>query len=109
MHEYLKRRWQLEQVHSEYGMTEMLSQAYAKEDGIFRCADSMKVFVRDLNDPFDINDRGDGCLNIIDLANVDSCAFLATEDLGTIYSDGSFEVFGRMDHATLRGCSLMTA
>ena len=109
VHEYLKSRWQLEQVHSEYGMTEMLSQAYAKEDGIFRCADSMKVFVRDLNDPFDINDRGDGCLNVIDLANVDSCAFLATEDLGTIHSDGSFEVFGRMDHATLRGCSLMTA
>jgi hypothetical protein len=109
VHEYLKNKWQVEQVHSEYGMTEMLSQAYAIDSGIFRCSDSMRVFVRDLNDPLEINKRGSGCLNIIDLANVDSCAFIATEDLGTIHPNGSFEVFGRMDHAALRGCSLMTA
>jgi hypothetical protein len=109
VHEYLKNKWQLEQVHSEYGMTEMLSQAYAMERGIFRCSESMQVFVRDLNDPLEITRRGSGCLNIIDLANVDSCAFIATEDLGTIHPNGSFEVFGRMDHAALRGCSLMTA
>lgn len=107
LHDFLKTKWQLEQVHSEYGMTELLSQAYAKKDGLFLPSSTMKVLVRDINDPFDIKTTGSGCLNIIDLANTDSCAFIATEDIGHIYENGSFEVLGRMDHSALRGCSLM--
>lgn len=107
VHELLKRQWQLNQVHSEYGMTELLSQAYATADGRFRCSDSMKILVRDFNDPFDLTAVGVGAINIVDLANVHSCAFLATDDIGRIAFDGSFEVLGRLDHATLRGCSLM--
>jgi hypothetical protein len=90
-------------------MTELLSQAYSQENGVFTCSDSMKVLVRDLNDPLEVSRLGSGCLNIIDLANVDSCAFIATEDIGAVLPNGNFEVFGRMDHAALRGCSLMTA
>ncbi|HMK06305.1 MAG TPA: hypothetical protein VK476_02175, partial [Flavobacterium sp.] len=97
----------LEQVHSEYGMTELLSQAYAKTDGIFSPTATMKVLVRDINDPLEVNAHGTGCLNIIDLANIYSCCFIATEDIGRLSPDGSFEVLGRMDHAALRGCSLM--
>lgn len=107
VHEFLRDRWQLNEVHSEYGMTELLSQAYAKADGIFRASSTMKVLVRDINDPLDVRISGPGCLNIIDLANVHSCSFIATEDIGNILADGSFEVLGRIDHAALRGCSLM--
>lgn len=109
VHEFLKDKWNLQHVHSEYGMTELLSQAYALKDGIFACSPSMKVLVGDINDPLEVNTYGTGCLNIIDLANVDSCAFIATEDIGTVHHDGTFEVLGRMDHSALRGCSLMTA
>jgi hypothetical protein len=90
-------------------MTELLSQAYSKADGIFKTSQMMKVLVRDINDPLDINTKGTGCLNVIDLANVNSCAFIATDDIGNIHADGSFEVLGRADHSALRGCSLMTA
>ncbi len=107
VHHFLKQQWQLTGIHSEYGMTEMLSQAYARRDGMFSSSGTMKVLVRDINDPLDVQESGSGCLNIIDLANVDSCAFIATEDIGTVHSDGSFEVLGRMDHSALRGCSLM--
>lgn len=107
VHEYLKQQWQLNTIHSEYGMTELLSQAYSKGDGIFYPSDTMKVFVRDINDPLDVKESGTGCLNIIDLANIDSCSFIATDDMGTVYPDGSFEVLGRIDHSALRGCSLM--
>lgn len=107
VHAYLKQQWGLKQVHSEYGMTELLSQAYAKADGIFSPTGTMKVLVRDLNDPLEVNMNGTGCLNIIDLANIYSCCFIATEDTGRIAPDGTFEVLGRMDHAALRGCSLM--
>ena len=88
-------------------MTVLLSQAYAKADGIFGASSTMKVLVRDINDPLDVRISGPGCLNIIDLANVHSCSFIATEDIGNILADGSFEVLGRIDHAALRGCSLM--
>ena len=108
VHDFLKKQWELDSVHSEYGMTELLSQAYAKRDGIFCLSPTMKVFVRDMNDPFEIKTEGIGYLNVIDLANVHSCSFIATEDIGKLYSDGSFEVLGRMDHSALRGCSLMT-
>jgi hypothetical protein len=88
-------------------MTELLSQAYASESGMFQASATMKVLVRDLNDPLQVQEKGSGCLNIIDLANLDSCAFIATEDLGVIHENGKFEVLGRMDHSALRGCSLM--
>ena len=107
VHDYLKQQWQLSNVHSEYGMTELLSQAYARANGIFECTNTMNVFIRDINDPFDIRKQGTGALNIIDLANVNSCSFIATEDIGTISRDGTFEVSGRLDHSALRGCSLM--
>ncbi len=107
VHKLLKRQWELPQVHSEYGMTELLSQAYAVADGRFHGSDTMRVLVRDLNDPFDVSITGSGAVNIIDLANVHSCAFIATDDIGRITPDGSFEILGRLDHAALRGCSLM--
>jgi len=107
VHDFLKSKWGLKEVHSEYGMTELLSQAYAKRNGLFEPSTTMKVLVRDINDPLEVNPAGSGCLNIIDLANVDSCAFIATEDIGTVHQNGKFEVLGRMDHAALRGCSLM--
>lgn len=108
VHTILKKQWRLQQVHSEYGMTELLSQAYAAADGIFRCTNTMRIFMRDINDPLDVMETGTGGLSIIDLANIHSCSFIATEDIGTCYADGSFEVLGRMDHSALRGCSLMT-
>lgn len=107
VHDFLKRQWQLSAVATEYGMTELLSQAYASADGRLQAAKTMKVFVREENDPLSVFTKGRGVLNIIDLANVQSCAFIATEDLGRLYPDGSFEVLGRLDHSALRGCSLM--
>ncbi len=107
LHDFLKAAWKLDSIHSEYGMTELLSQAYAPSNGIFQPSRTMKVLVRDLNDPLEVNTSGSGALNMIDLANVHSCAFIAAEDLGTVYKDGCFEVLGRMDHSALRGCSLM--
>ncbi len=107
VHAILKQQWQLKQVHSEYGMTELLSQAYAMADGIFKCTSTMRVLVRDINDPLDVQETGTGCLNVIDLANIHSCSFIATEDIGNIAPDGTFEVLGRMDNSALRGCSLM--
>ncbi len=107
VHQFLQEKWKLEQVHSEYGMTEMLSQAYAQRDGIFNCSATMRVLVREVADPLTTFLHGVGQLQIIDLANVFSCAFLASEDLGKVYADGTFEVTGRADHTALRGCSLM--
>lgn len=107
VHNYLKTQWQLPNIHSEYGMTELLSQAYAKENGIFETTATMRVLMRDINDPLEVKKWGSGCLNIIDLANIYSCSFIATDDLGNIAPDGTFEVLGRMDNAALRGCSLM--
>ncbi len=103
----LKAQFGLPAVHSEYGMTELLSQAYAKENGLFKAPPWMKVLVRDEEDPLHIYDTGKGILNIIDLANVESCAFIATDDAGIIYEDGSFEVVGRIDNSDIRGCSLL--
>lgn len=107
VHDYLKAQWQLSAIHSEYGMTELLSQAYAKADGIYTPTNTMQVLIRDINDPLDVSTSGTGCINIIDLANIHSCAFIATEDIGKVNMDGTFEVMGRMDHSALRGCSLM--
>lgn len=94
-------------IHSEYGMTELLSQAYSQGDGRFVCPPWMKVLVRDEEDPQAVKAAGKGVLNIIDLANTYSCAFIAVDDVGVIGSDGSFEVWGRMDNSDIRGCGLM--
>ncbi|MCX8020899.1 MAG: acyl transferase [Chitinophagaceae bacterium] len=107
LHEYLKKQFQLNAIHSEYGMTELFSQAYAVADGRFRCPPWMKILIRDEDDPLSLSEEGRGLLCIIDLANLYSCAFIATEDIGRLYPDGSFEVLGRADAADIRGCSLM--
>jgi len=107
VHRILKEAFQTSHIHSEYGMTELLSQAYSQGDGIFRCPPWMSVSVRDVQDPLSNFPAGKGGLNIIDLANVDSCAFIATQDLGIVNPDGTFEVTGRFDHADVRGCNLM--
>lgn len=108
LHAYLSERFASRQIHSEYGMTELLSQAYAKENGYFRTPPWMKVLIRDTNDPLSlIPNNKTGGINIIDLANYNSCAFLALQDLGRINSDGTFEVLGRYDFSDLRGCNLM--
>ncbi len=128
----LKREFQLDVIHSEYGMTELLSQAYSKSNGIFYCPPWMKVLIRDEEDPLEIlsavasrQSGGSnsthhspltthesqlamkGVINIIDLANIYSCSFIATDDAGKLYGDGSFEVIGRIDNSDIRGCSLM--
>jgi hypothetical protein len=107
VHNKLHEKLGVQAVHSEYGMTEVLSQAYAAEHGIFMPTATMQVLVRDVNDPLDVSTHGSGVLNIVDLANMYSCAFIATDDIGIIAADGSFEVLGRLDHSALRGCSLM--
>ena len=108
LHERLKTAFGLNAVHSEYGMTELLSQAYSKGDGIFRCPPWMKILARDPNDPLTLLPAGqNGGINVIDLANLNSCSFIATSDLGKVYEDGSFEVLGRFDHSDIRGCNLL--
>jgi phenylacetate-coenzyme A ligase PaaK-like adenylate-forming protein len=107
LHTYLSKGFGTPIIHSEYGMTELLSQAYSKGAGIYHCPPWMKVLVADEADPTSISSHGRGILHIIDLANVHSCAFIATEDLGMVYPDGSFEVLGRVDHSARRGCSLL--
>jgi hypothetical protein len=107
LHRYLRQRFNVGAIHSEYGMTELFSQAYSKGNGYFDCPPWMKVITRDINDPFEYVSNGKtGAINVIDLANVHSCAFIETEDLGRII-DGSFEILGRMDNSDIRGCNLM--
>jgi phenylacetate-coenzyme A ligase PaaK-like adenylate-forming protein len=108
LHEVLCTGFGVSKIHSEYGMTELLSQAYSKGSGIFQTPPWMKVRIRDTNDPLTLlGDESSGGLNIIDLANVHSCSFIATQDLGKSYPDGSFEVLGRFDHSDIRGCNLL--
>lgn len=107
VHEQLKTKLHVPYIHSEYGMTELLSQAYSKGEGRYICPPWMKVLVRDEEDPLNVQQYGRGILNIIDLANVNSCCFIATDDAGIVYEDGSFEVLGRVDNSDLRGCSLL--
>jgi phenylacetate-coenzyme A ligase PaaK-like adenylate-forming protein len=107
VHDRLKQAFGLEEVHSEYGMTELLSQAYSKGGGRFVCPPWMRVLVRDERDPLVVMKEGEGVLQVMDLANRFSCSFIATEDVGCVYADGSFEVWGRLDNADLRGCSLL--
>ncbi|MEO5675431.1 MAG: acyl transferase [Chitinophagales bacterium] len=108
IHQILTRSFHALKIYSEYGMTELLSQAYSTGEGRFHTPPWMKVLIRGLNDPFQVEDQNaSGAINIIDLANLDSCAFIATADLGKINNDGSFEVQGRMDQSDVRGCNLM--
>ncbi len=109
LHESLCQGFGVSKVYSEYGMTELLSQAYTHGGMQFSCPPWMKVLIRETNDPLEISLQGkNGGLNIIDLANIESCAFIATQDLGTVYADGSFEVLGRFDDSDIRGCNLMS-
>ena len=113
VHRHLKEAFSLDRVHSEYGMTELLSQAYASQDGIFRTPPWMKIIIREEDDPLTITSPTKkksflGAINIIDLANYYSCSFIATDDIGKLNSAGSFEVLGRIDNSDIRGCSLMT-
>lgn len=108
VHEILKSAFAVEKIYSEYGMTELFSQAYTRGENAFFCPPWMKIVVRDMTDPFRkglLNETGG--INVIDLANVDSIAFLETEDIGRAYANGSFEVLGRFDNSEVRGCNLM--
>jgi phenylacetate-coenzyme A ligase PaaK-like adenylate-forming protein len=107
VHDILTERLGVKKIHSEYGMTELLSQGYSYGDGIFKTVPWMKVLVRDEDDPLTIKQKGRGLINVIDLANIYSCSFIATDDVGTLYEDGAFEVLGRFDNSDIRGCSLM--
>ncbi len=110
LHKRIMTAFGVDQVHSEYGMTELMSQAYSKGNGLFESPPWMKVFTREIEDPLSLQDFGKtGGINIIDLANVHSCGFIATQDLGRVFKDGKFEVVGRFDHADVRGCNLMLA
>jgi phenylacetate-coenzyme A ligase PaaK-like adenylate-forming protein len=109
LHSILKKGLNIADVHSEYGMTELLSQAYSKGNEIFHCPPWMKILVRDTQDPLSvITEPGiTGGINIIDLANINSCSFIATQDLGKLHEEGGFEVLGRFDNSDIRGCNLL--
>lgn len=108
LHSILCNGFGVTSIHSEYGMTELLSQAYSKGEGIFECPPWMQIIIRDTNDPFHIlSDTRTGGINVIDLANIYSCSFIATQDLGKKYANGSFEVLGRFDNSDIRGCNLL--
>ena len=110
LHQTLCKGFGVDVIHSEYGMTELLSQAYSKGNGIFNCPPWMKVITRDTNDPItNLDTNKTGGINVIDLANINSCSFIATQDLGKVYADGSFEVLGRFDNSDIRGCNLLIA
>ncbi|WP_304064594.1 acyl transferase [Pedobacter glucosidilyticus] len=108
LHQKLCNGFGVKHIHSEYGMTELLSQAYSKGNGIFECPPWMKVMIRDVNDPLTyLEQQKTGGINVIDLANINSCSFIATQDLGKCYNDNTFEVLGRFDNSDIRGCNLL--
>ncbi len=108
LHETLCNGFGVPAIHSEYGMTELLSQAYSLGEGLFHCVPWMKVLIRDTNDPFTLLPNGKtGGINVIDLANINSCSFIATQDLGKIHENKMFEVLGRFDFSDIRGCNLL--
>jgi phenylacetate-coenzyme A ligase PaaK-like adenylate-forming protein len=108
LHGQLKTAFQQQNIHSEYGMTELFSQAYSQGSGLFFPIPTMRVLSREITDPLQLQTyERTGALNIIDLANLDTISFIATEDLGKVYADGSFEILGRLDASDVRGCNLM--
>jgi phenylacetate-coenzyme A ligase PaaK-like adenylate-forming protein len=108
LHAFLTKKLGVQKIHSEYGMTELLSQAYSKGDSLFFTPSWMKILIRDTYDPFSYEKQGrSGGINVIDLANIHSCSFIETQDLGRIHPDGSFEILGRFDHSDIRGCNLL--
>lgn len=109
VHNILKTKFQVDTIHSEYGMTELLSQAYSKGNGVFYLPPPMKILIRDTYDPFFYLEHGKtGGINVLDLANLYSCSFIETKDLGQTFADGGFEVTGRFDNSDIRGCNLLT-
>lgn len=108
LHHTLSQGFGTQKIHSEYGMTELLSQGYSKGDGLFFTPPWMQISIRDTEDPLQLLTQGKtGGINVIDLANFNSCSFIATQDLGKVHPNGSFEVLGRFDHSDIRGCNLM--
>jgi hypothetical protein len=108
LHETIQNNWPVNKVHSEYGMTELLSQAWMGDFGKFSCPPWMSIRIREINDPFESGKVGvRGGINVIDLANLDSCSFIATQDLGIAWEDGLFDVIGRFDNSDIRGCNLL--
>lgn len=110
LYEILTEKLHVQNIHSEYGMTELLSQAYSKNDGNFACPPWMKILIREVNDPFTLLPiNKTGAINVIDLANYYSCSFIATDDAGKLLDNNSFEVLGRIDNSDMRGCNLMVS
>jgi phenylacetate-coenzyme A ligase PaaK-like adenylate-forming protein len=108
LHAILSEAFNVKEIHSEYGMTELLSQSYSHGKGIFKESESMRIVVKEITDPFtEMKNGKSGVVNIIDLGNVDSCSFIQSEDLGKKHKDGNFEIIGRLDHSDIRGCSLL--
>jgi Acyl-protein synthetase, LuxE len=109
LHEQIGKGFGVAKIHSEYGMTELFSQGYSKGDGIFNTTSTLRVLSREINDPLSNQAKNGklGLLNVIDLGNLDTCSFIATDDLGRVFSDGSFEVLGRLDNSDIRGCNLL--
>lgn len=108
LHAILKAGFGVPAIHSEYGMTELLSQGYSDGEGLFKTPNWMKILIRDTNDPLTLLDnKKTGAINVIDLANYYSCSFIATQDLGKFHQDGSFEILGRFDNSDIRGCNLL--
>tara|TARA_B110000263_G_scaffold38454_1_gene30032 strand:- start:6861 stop:7823 length:963 start_codon:yes stop_codon:yes gene_type:complete len=107
LHFRLSKGFNIENIHSEYGMTELFSQAYSKQKGIFKNPPWMKTLIRDINNPFSVSNTGRGAINFIDLANINTCAFIASDDIGEIFDDFSFKINGRLSESEIRGCNLM--
>ena len=108
LHSILQTGFRVTKIHSEYGMTELLSQAYSKGNGVFKCPPWMKILIRDTEDALTIQQPNKtGGINVIDLANLNSCSFIATQDLGKVDENGQFEIIGRFDNSDIRGCNLM--
>jgi len=106
VHQILQEKFQVREVHSEYGMTELLSQAYSQREGVFKMPNTMRVLLREYNDPF-ATTKSRGLINVIDLANLETCSFIATQDVGEYVDEEHFKVLGRADNSEQRGCNLM--
>ncbi len=109
LHAEIKKGFNCPHIHSEYGMTELLSQGYSKQNGLFDPTPTMRVLTREINDPLSITRKNGalGVINVVDLGNLDTCSFIATDDLGRVHADEQFEVLGRLDNSDMRGCNLL--